>query len=89
MPIPSPDLRPFVSVPAWVARLAAELLREYKDRLSNDGCNDYDVPDWVPMDELLDLAALWNRGPVEPDIVNYNWAVVGTVAEVLSPEPRP
>lgn len=38
--------------PKWL-KLAGEMLAEYADRLSNDGCNDWEWPaDWTKADRL-------------------------------------
>lgn len=77
------------TIPDWMARLAADLLREYSDRLSNDGCNDYDVPEYVDRKELVALLDAWDGDDEEPDkasdLCGYNWAVVGAVAHALHP----
>ena len=65
-----------ISVPQWVAQLAADFLNEYANQLGNNSCNDYRVPDWVPREELLKL--------LDADhLINVDWAVVGALANAL------
>lgn len=79
-----------VEVPEWAARLAAEFLEAYSERLGSDGCNDYDVPEWVPMPELL--AAMRAADPNDEDIdescAGYNFIVVGAVVHALMARPE-
>lgn len=66
----------------WVLRLAAEMLSDYSDRLSNDGCNDYDAPSWVPKNELRRLIRELESDYDETDgLEGYNWAVADAIAE--------
>lgn len=71
----------------WIRRLAADLLREYSERLSNDGCNDFDVPSYVPVKELKRLCREWDKHNDDADVlVGYNWAVADAVAHHLAPK---
>lgn len=71
-----------ITIPRWLARLAAEYLSDYGDRLGNDECNDYDLPAWVPADEIK--AALRALNPEDAGhLLKINWAVVGVVAHLL------
>ncbi len=70
--------------PAWLNRLAAELLREYSERLSDDECNDYGVPDYVNVGELKEMVNRYHNEPEDVDsLTGYNWAVVDAVAHAL------
>lgn len=74
---------------AWIVKLAAELLDEYADRLGNDGCNDYVVPDYVPLKELWAALKEWNDADSDEDndgLEELNWAVVRAVANELRKE---
>ncbi len=73
--------------PKWLNKLAAELLREYSERLSNDGCNDYDIPEYVDRDELNKLVNEYHNEPDGSESLSgYNWAVVDAVARALEKE---
>lgn len=50
----------------WQKKLAAKFLRDYADQLGNNGCNDYEAPEYVPVDELERLCGEANRDPDEP-----------------------
>lgn len=50
--------------PEWVLKLAAQLLREYSERLSNDGCNDMDLPSYVPEAELAEAISKSEQLPI-------------------------
>lgn len=71
-------------IPVWCTRLAVEFLEKYSERLGNDGCNDFDVPPYVPLTELK--AALQDADPNNKDAVDgyrYNYSVVDAVAHLL------
>jgi hypothetical protein len=52
-----------------IAKLAAQMLEEYSDRLGNDGCNDMWLPDTPENRQfLLDLAK-WNGENFEEEDV--------------------
>lgn len=74
-----------VTIPEWAARLAMQFLSEYSDRLSNDGCNDFTVPDFVPKDKLITAiqeANACSEADAKP-LCGYNWAVVSAVETVI------
>lgn len=78
-------------IPEWMARLAADMLREYSERLTNDGCNAYDVPEWVPRDELVAAIEDWDGNDKDdPEksehLTGSNWCVAAAVAHALSPK---
>lgn len=66
-------------------RLAAFFLYEYHDRLGNDGCNDWDVPDFTTTEEVLSIipADEWDETHVPP-----NWMFVIFLAEWLEAEAK-
>ena len=66
-------------------RLVADFLREYADRLGNDGCNDWELPDYMDVFRLPttpDLADWdYTRGVMPP-----NWMVVAALADWIETE---
>lgn len=52
-----------------LAKLAAELLEEYSDRLANDGCNDMWLPDTPENRQFLRDLAKWNGEDLEEDAI--------------------
>lgn len=80
-----------IEVPEWLARLAAEFLRELSERMSNDGCNDYNLPDWIEQSarDELQRAAQEDSDDGCDDLLGYNWIVVGAVADLLCPDTEP
>lgn len=79
----SPGLR------AKALTLAGEMLREYAERLSCDGCNDWLFPqDWSTQDKEAFVQAFhaWNGDPEEFDpkrLVLGNSSVAGLLSAVL------
>lgn len=79
----SPGLR------AKALTLAGEMLREYAERLSCDGCNDWFFPqDWSTQDKEAFVQAFhtWNGDPEEFDpkrLVLGNSSVAGLLSAVL------
>lgn len=66
-----------------VLRLAADFLKEFSDRLGNDGCNDWEWPVYVTDDVKKVLVdADWRNdfGDESPP----NWAAVDWVAAALA-----
>jgi hypothetical protein len=68
----------------WI-RLAAEFLRDYANRLGNDGCNDYTWPDWIDHETKIDiLASQIDADDIECQMeVTYNWMVADGLAKLL------
>lgn len=70
-------------------RLAADMLREYADRLSNDGCNDWTPPDYMTAEDRAELAlTAWESNGEQPDEdrnepVQQNWIAALAVAYAL------
>ena len=69
--------------------LAGELLRDYAERLSCDGCNDWDFPkDWTTQDKEAFVKAFhdWNGDPEEFNpqrLILGNSSVAGVLSAVL------
>ena len=65
-----------------INKLAAEFLRDYSERLGNDGCNDWEWPKWVPKSmhkELLPEHYVKDFGTKHP----MNFIVVDRLAALL------
>lgn len=52
-----------------IAKLAAEFLEEYSDRLANDGCNDMWLPDNPENRQFLRDLAKWNGEDLEDEAI--------------------
>jgi len=74
-----------VTIPKWLARLACDFLRDHEERLGCDGCNDYDLPEWVPSGELVREIAKLNHESEEDAVcsLGFNTSVCGAVASML------
>lgn len=72
-----------VNIPEWAAKLAVSFLEELNERFGSDGCNDYDVPKWVPRKELHKAIAKGNGGEYSDGLDGYNHAVCGAVQTVI------
>ncbi len=72
----------------WMLRLAAMFLEEYSERLSNDGCNDFEVPKYVPAGALVKMIQAHTEGYAAEDdaaaVVNRNEFVAGALAAALA-----
>jgi len=79
-----------IQIPAWLGTLAREFLRDLSDRMSNAGCNDYDLPEWVGDEAraVLARAALGDSdgGMDGDDLLHYDWIVVDAVVSLLAPK---
>jgi hypothetical protein len=73
--------------------LAAQFLEDYCDRLGNDGCNDYDLPNtdenWdmlVKIEEEIDPKETTERPPKKEPLQTVNFSVAGYIARRLKAE---
>lgn len=76
----------YVAISEPVARLAVTFLREYAEHLGNKSCNDYELPDWAPKQDLLTVFASRNPHYADEDLcfaLQYDFSVVNTVAAMI------
>ena len=65
--------------------LGVRLPPDHEERLGCDGCNDYDLPEWVPSGELVREIAKLNHESEEDAVcsLGFNTSVCGAVASML------
>ncbi len=78
----APDSR---EVPKWMLRLIAEFLREYSERLGNDGCNDWEPPAWLDLKQLEAVAKEQMGSEFDPYQMRMNFAVCDVLSEAIDP----
>ena len=64
-------------------KLIAQMLEEYSERLGNDGCNDWECPEYLTKAEKAKLRsdlAKWSGDPDFPLESPPNWAVASCLA---------
>ena len=72
-----------------ILRLVVDLLDDYSERLSYDGCNDWDAPDYLTADDRADLSRrAWEANGRRPDErptddINANHVAVSAVQHMI------
>lgn len=78
-------MRTHVEIPRWAAQLIVMFLDDLSEKMGNAGCNDYTVPEGVPLDELRAACKASNGGDDCGDsLIHYDHAVVDGVRWVIT-----
>ena len=79
-----------MKIEPWILRLAATMLNEYSERLGNDGCNDFDLPEGISQKQIIQLVERFHPdccgGGSDDDaegVAGNNWGVADALAEYL------
>lgn len=67
----------------FVLRFAADLLDEYSDILGDNGCNDWEWPDWMPEDIRRIIMDRVQRDDPEYEGVPMDYMAVDAVSDLL------